>query len=131
MKTVTVNPSTILVKWYIIDAQDIVLGRLASKAAGLIMGKHKTAWAPNQDLGDHVIIINADKVALTGKKRETIRYFNQVQATRPGFPIRHAVKGMLPHTILGKHMSAKLHIYDGAKHPHEAQQPEVVSLKTA
>jgi large subunit ribosomal protein L13 len=143
MKTVTVNPSTITEKWFIIDAEDVVLGRLASKAAGLIMGKHKTAWSPNQDLGDHVIIINAEKVALTGNKRLSMRYFShsthpggwrnltidQVQASRPGFPIRRAIKGMLPHTILGKHMSSKLHVYDGAKHPHEAQKPEVLSLK--
>lgn len=143
MKTVVVNPKTIATKWFIIDANDVVLGRLASKAASLLMGKTKTAWSPNQDLGDHVIVINADKVALTGKKRETMRYFNhsthpggwrelsvaQAQAVRPGYPVRHAIRGMLPHTILGDHMAKKLHIYSGESHPHAAQKPEVLALK--
>jgi large subunit ribosomal protein L13 len=143
MKTVTVNPKTISRKWHIIDAQGMVLGRLASLAAGLLMGKHKKAWAPNQDHGDFVIVINAEKVALTGNKREEIRYFahstypgghrsltvTQSQQIRPGYPIRHAIKGMLPHTILGKHMSKKLYIYDGEKHPHAAQKPEPLARK--
>jgi large subunit ribosomal protein L13 len=143
MKTVTVNPKTIPTKWYIIDANDVVLGRLASKAANILMGKTKAAWAPNQDLGDHVIIINADKVALTGKKRDTMRYFNhsthpggwrelsvtQAQAIRPGYPVRYAIQGMLPKTILGDHMAKKLHVYGGADHPHAAQKPEVLVLK--
>jgi ribosomal protein L13 len=143
MKTVTVNPKTISTKWFIIDANDVVLGRLASTAASILMGKKKAAWSPNQDLGDHVIIINADKVALTGKKRETMRYFNhsthpggwrelsvtQAQTVRPGYPVRHAIKGMLPHTILGDHMAKKLHVYGGESHPHAAQKPEVLALK--
>jgi large subunit ribosomal protein L13 len=143
MKTVTVNPKTISTKWFIIDANDVVLGRLASKAAAILMGKNKAAWSPNQDLGDHVIIINAGKIALTGKKRETMRYFNhsthpggwrelsvaQAEAVRPGYPVRHAIKGMLPHTILGEHMAKKLHVYSGESHPHAAQKPEVLALK--
>ncbi len=143
MKTVTVNPKTITSKWFIIDAKDVVLGRLASTAASLLMGKTKIAWAPNQDLGDHVIIINAEHIAMTGKKRDEIKYFNhsthpgghrtlsvtQAQAIRPGYPLRHAIKGMLPHTILGEHMGKKLFIYDGEKHPHAAQKPEVLSIK--
>ena len=138
MKTVTVDSKAISRKWHIIDAKGMVLGRLASVAAGLLMGKHKKAWAPHQDHGDYVIIINAEKVALTGKKREDIRYFahstypgghrslsvTQAQQIRPGYPIRHAIKGMLPHTSLGHAMSKKLHIYDGETHPHTAQKPE-------
>jgi large subunit ribosomal protein L13 len=143
MKTVTVNPKTIAKKWYLIDANDVVLGRLASKAAHILMGKNKRAFAPNQDLGDHVIIINAEKVALTGKKRDTIRYFahsthpggwrtlsvTEAQKARPGYPIKHAIRGMLPKTILGDHMARKLFIYDGESHPHAAQKPEVLSVK--
>lgn len=143
MKTVIVNPKTIAKKWYIIDANDVVLGRLASKAARILMGKNKAAFSPNQDLGDHVIIINAEKVALTGKKRETMRYFahsthpgghrtltvTQAQKIRPGYPIRHAIRGMLPKTILGDHMVKKLFIYDGDKHPHAAQKPEALAVK--
>jgi large subunit ribosomal protein L13 len=143
MTTVTVNPKTIAKKWYIIDANDVVLGRLASKAAQVLMGKNKRAYVPNHDLGDHVIIINAEKVALTGNKRETMRYFahsthpgghrtltvTQAQKIRPGYPIKHAIRGMLPKTILGENMAKKLFIYDGAKHPHAAQKPEVLSVK--
>ena len=143
MKTVTVNPKTVARKWYLIDANDAVLGRLASKAAQILMGKNKPAFAPNQDLGDHVVIINAEKIAFTGKKRETMRYFAhsthpgghrtltvaQAQKIRPGYPIKHAIRGMLPKTILGDHMAKKLFIYDGEKHPHEAQKPEVLGIK--
>lgn len=143
MKTVTVNPKTIASKWFIIDAKDVVLGRLATKVVHILMGKHKAAWAPNQDLGDHVIVINADKVALTGNKRETMRYFQhsthpggwrelsvtQAQAIRPGYPVRYAIKKMLPKTILGDHIAKKLHVYGGESHPHAAQKPQVLAAK--
>jgi large subunit ribosomal protein L13 len=143
MKTVTVNPTTIAKKWYLIDANDVVLGRLASKVASILMGKKKAVYAPNEDYGDNVIIINAEKIALTGKKRETMRYFAhsthpggwrtlsvaEAQKARPGYPIKHAVKGMLPKTILGENMAKKLFIYDGASHPHAAQKPETLSVK--
>ena len=143
MKTVTVNPKTIAKKWYIIDAKDVVLGRLASTVAGILMGKNKPAWAPNQDLGDFVIIVNADQIALTGNKRQEMRYFNhstypggwrtlsvdQASKIRPGYPVRHAIKGMLPHTLLGRAMFKNLHIYGDDKHPHAAQKPEVLALK--
>ena len=143
MKTVTVNPKTIAKKWYILDAQGMVLGRLASKAARLLMGKNKSSWSPHHDVGDHVVVINAEKIALTGTKREDMRYFNhstypggwrtltvdQAQKIRPGYPILHAIKGMLPHTSLGRKMAKKLFIYDGTVHPHGAQKPETLALK--
>lgn len=143
MKTVFVNPGTVSSKWFIIDAKDVVLGRLASKVAPILMGKLNKAWAPNQDLGDNVIIINAEKVALTGKKRDTMRYFNhsthpggwrelsvtQAQAINPGYPVWHAIKRMIPKTILGDHMLKKLHIYGGEAHPHAAQKPVALALK--
>jgi large subunit ribosomal protein L13 len=143
MKTVTVNPKSVAKKWYIIDATDVVLGRLATKAASILMGKHKTSWAPNEDMGDFVIVVNADKVALTGNKRETMRYFNhsthpggwrelsvsEAQAIRPGFPVRYAIKKMLPKTILGDHMGRKLFVYGGESHPHAAQKPEALAVK--
>lgn len=143
MKTVFVNLESVEPKWFIIDAKDVVLGRLASKVAPILMGKNNKAWAPNQDLGDNVIIINADKVALTGKKRDTMRYFNhsthpggwrtlsvaQAQAIRPGYPVWHAIKRMVPKTILGDHMLKKLHIYGGETHPHSAQKPVALAAK--
>lgn len=130
-------------KWVLVDAKDVVLGRLASKVVPILMGKNKTNWAPNQDLGDNVVIINADQVALTGKKRETMRYFNhsthpggwrelsvaQASAITPGYPVWHAIKRMIPKTILGDHMLKKLHIYGGSEHPHAAQKPVALAVK--
>jgi large subunit ribosomal protein L13 len=143
MKTVTANPQNETRKWWVIDAKDAVLGRLSTTAAKLLMGKHKASYHPAHDHGDFVVIINADKVALTGTKREDIRYFNhsqypggwreltvaQAQSNRPGYPIRHAIHGMLPHTDLGRAIEKKLHIYDGENHPHAAQKPEPVKIR--
>ncbi len=145
MKTMTINPEAQSRKWWVIDANDAVLGRLSSTAARLLMGKHKKTYDPSHDHGDNVIIINAEKVVFTGNKREDMRYFNhsqypggwrnlsvaQVQANRPGFPIQHSILGMLPHTTLGRAMAKKLHIYDGNKHPHGAQKPEALVLRKA
>jgi large subunit ribosomal protein L13 len=145
MKTVTINPGTLERKWWVIDARDAVLGRLSSTAARLLIGKHKTTYSPAHDHGDFVIVINADKVAMTGNKRQDIRYFNhsqyaggwrnlsvaQVSAKRPGYPVRHAILGMLPHNTLGRHMAAKLHVYAGEQHPHAAQKPEAFPLKSS
>ena len=142
MKTPTINPETFPKKWWVIDARETVLGRLSSTAAKLLIGKHKKTYDPSHDHGDFVIVINAEKVALTGNKREDIRYFNhsqypggwrnlsvaQVQASRPGFPVKHAILGMLPHNTLGRQMAKKLHIYDGDQHPHGAQKPELVKV---
>ncbi|WP_156252185.1 50S ribosomal protein L13 [Pseudactinotalea terrae] len=124
--------------WYVIDATDVVLGRLASQAATLLRGKHKPTFAPHVDGGDFVVIINADKVALTGSKREDkIAYshsgypgglkatsYAQLLATRPERVVEKAIRGMLPKTSLGRAQLRKLKVYTGAEHPHSAQQPQ-------
>jgi large subunit ribosomal protein L13 len=124
-------------QWFVIDASDVVLGRLASQTARLLRGKHKPIFAPHVDTGDFVIIINASKVALTGAKREAKQYYRhsgypgglratsytELLATRPKLAVEKAVKGMLPHTTLGRQMLSKLKVYDGPDHPHQAQQP--------
>ena len=130
-------------KWHVIDANDVVLGKLASHAARLLMGKHKTTWAPFLDMGDHVIVLNAAKVKLTGKKDEQKIYRNytgytgglvetgaaKVRATKPIRMIEEAISGMLPKTKLGKQMYRKLKVYAGDKHPHAAQQPAALVIK--
>jgi len=142
MTTVTIDPGTVERKWWVIDARDAVLGRLSSTAARLLVGKHKKTYSPAHDHGDFVIIINADKVAMTGNKRLDMRYFShsqyaggwrnlsvaQVEAKRPGYPVRHAILGMLPHNPRGRAMATKLHVYAGDKHPHAAQKPEVFEI---
>ncbi len=129
-------------KWYIVDAEDKVLGRFASKIAVLLRGKHKPAFSPHQDHGDHVIVINAKKIRLTGKKSEKKRYyrhsgypgglkeltFQRMMAKKPEWVIEHAVRGMLPHNRLGRKMFKKLKVYEGPEHPHKAQQPEVLEI---
>ena len=123
--------------WFILDAQDVVLGRLASKAAMLLMGKHKPIYTPFLDTGDHVIVINAEKVKLTGQKEHDKLYrrhsgypgglreveARKMRATRPQRMVELAISGMLPKNKLGKHMYRKLNVYAGSKHPHQAQQP--------
>jgi large subunit ribosomal protein L13 len=127
--------------WYLIDARDAILGRVATQAATLLMGKHKPIYTPFLDTGDHVVIINADKVRLTGAKEEQKLYRHhtgypgglvemsarKMRATRPARMIELAVAGMLPKTKLGKRMFRKLRVYAGDKHPHQAQQPVPVS----
>ncbi len=124
-------------KWHLIDANDAVLGKLAGKAARLLMGKHKAIYAPFLDTGDHVIVINAEKVKLTGAKddQKVYRHFTgypgglvemgakRVRANKPTRMIEDAIFGMLPKTKLGKQMYRKLKVYAGGKHPHQAQQP--------
>ena len=126
-------------KWFVVDAQDQVLGRLASHVANLLAGKLKPTWVPFMDMGDHVIIINAEKVKLTGKKLEQKMYYrysgfpggmksvsaHDLKAKRPDRMVEIAVKGMLPKNKLGRAMASKLKVYAGATHPHTAQQPEV------
>ena len=143
MKTVTINPKTVARKWWIIDAKEKVMGRLASEAARLLMGKHRKTYSPSHDQGDFVVVINANNVALTGNKRQDLRYFRhsmypggwrelsvaQAQTNRPGYPLRHAILGMLPNNSLGWKMAKKLHIYGGYRHPHAAQKPEPVVLR--
>ncbi len=129
-------------KWHVIDAQDVVLGRLATKVATIIRGKHKPIFTPNMDTGDFVIVINADKVKLTGKREQLKTYFThsmypggvkvktfaELLEKKPEFVIQHAVKGMLPKNRLGRKLIKKLKVYAGSEHPHAAQQPEVLSI---
>jgi large subunit ribosomal protein L13 len=125
-------------QWYVLDAENVVLGKLASQAAMLLMGKHKTGYTPFLDTGDHVIVINAAKVKLTGKKDEQKVYHRftgypgglvtvgarKMRATRPARMVEDAIFGMLPKTKLGKQMYRKLRVYAGEKHPHSAQKPQ-------
>ncbi len=129
-------------KWYLVDAKDQVLGRLATKVARIIRGKNKAIFTPHTDTGDFVVVINADKVRMTGKRESLktyskhsmypgglkVRSFTEVMAKKPEFVVENAVKGMLPKTRLGKKLITKLKVYSGESHPHTAQKPEVLSL---
>jgi len=129
-------------KWFVIDATDQVLGRLATKAASVIRGKNKAIFTPNMDTGDFVIVINAGKVKMTGKRELQKTYFRhsgypgggrtssfaEMMEKRPEFVIEKAVKGMLPKNRLGRKLVTKLKVYAGAEHPHAAQQPEALSV---
>ncbi|MBE3587475.1 MAG: 50S ribosomal protein L13 [Thermoanaerobacteraceae bacterium] len=141
-KTYMAKPGEIERKWYILDATDKPLGRLAAEAARILRGKHRPQFTPHVDTGDHVIIINAGKVILTGnklKKKKYIRHsgypgglkvmgYDHLLATRPELAVEKAVTGMLPHNRLGARMAKKLKVYRGAEHPHQAQKPEVWSM---
>jgi len=142
MKTVVVNTDSIQRQWYVIDGGSLPLGRLASKVAQLLIGKGKVAYSPNQDHGDNIIVINSDKVKLTGKKPETKFYFRH--STYPGGAkfrsykeqmaldstqvIVHAVKGMVDKNARGRAILRKLHVYAGNTHPHSAQLPQPLSI---
>lgn len=142
MRTFTPKPGDVERSWYVIDATDVVLGRLASQAAQLLRGKHKPVFAPHVDAGDYVIIINADKVALTGNKRDTklayrhsgypgglrsVKYSDLLEK-RPEMAVEKAIKGMLPHNKLADEQIKKLKVYRGAEHPHAAQQPQTFTI---
>jgi large subunit ribosomal protein L13 len=136
------NAQTVERKWYVVDANGMVLGRLASQVANILRGKHKPTYTPHVDTGDHVIIVNADKIVLTGKKLDQKYYYHHsgyvggLKATKyrrlmedkPEFVVRHAVVGMLPKGPLGRKMATKMHIFAGAEHNHAAQQPEALDL---
>ena len=138
VKTYSPRESEIDRRWFVVDAADETLGRLASRIATVLVGKHKPTWAPNLDSGDHVIVLNASRIAVTRNKRDTklyIRHSGYPQGykeetlghlleRRPEEVIRRAVKGMLPHNRLGAQQLRKLKIYAGADHPHQAQRPE-------
>ena len=138
MRTYTPKPGDVARTWHVIDATDVVLGRLATQVATLLRGKHKATFAPHVDNGDFVIVINADKVALTGNKRETkLAYrhsgypgglrsvtYAELLAKRPERAIEKAVRGMLPKNSLAAQQLSKLKVYTGAEHPHAAQQPK-------
>lgn len=142
MKTVFVNTKTIKRQWYIIDANDVVVGRLATRISAMLMGKGKPLYAPSQDLGDYMVVVNADKVRLTGKKADAKTYFRHT--LHPGGGrfrtfkkqreldstkiVRLAVRGMLPKTVLGNAIIKKLFIYCGEAHPHTAQKPAPLTV---
>ena len=142
MKTFSAKADEVARKWWLIDAQDQVLGRVAVKAANLLRGKEKPIFTPHVDTGDFVIVINADKVQLTGKKEEQKTYMSfsgfvgghkseNVRARRARHPellVEHAVRGMIPHNRLGRAVYRKLKVYAGAEHPHDAQQPTKVDV---
>ena len=136
------TPSTIERKWYVVDAADKTLGRLAAEVAKVLRGKHKPTFTPHMDTGDHVIIINADKVRLTGKNLVPKVYFRHsgylggdkytkagdMLAKNPVRMVELAVRGMVPHNRLGSQIIKKLHVYAGSEHPHAAQKPEVLTI---
>jgi len=129
-------------KWYVVDAEGEVLGRLATRVAGMLRGKHKPQYAPHLDVGDHIIVINAAGIVLTGQKaeqKEMTRYsgypgglkrlsYKTLLKKKPEMVVERAIKGMLPHTKLGRKMAKKLKVYAGPEHPHEAQKPEPLKL---
>jgi len=144
MPTFSAKPSDITNDWYVVDAEDQVLGRLATEVARVIRGKHKPIFTPHMDTGDHVIVINASKVRVTGRKAEQKQYYRHtgymgherftpfatMLAKQPERVIEKAVYGMLPKTALGRQkLRIKLRVYPGAEHPHAAQQPKVLTLK--
>ncbi|MDR1759404.1 MAG: 50S ribosomal protein L13 [Fibrobacter sp.] len=142
MKTIMVNPKTVARQWKVVDAAGKPLGRVATEVARLLMGKHKPIYSPNVDTGDFVVVINAEKVSVTGNKEMQKKYFHHTGhmggerwinfkdqlEKHPTAPLEDAIWGMLPHSNLGRKMMKKCKIYAGAEHPHQAQNPETVSL---
>jgi large subunit ribosomal protein L13 len=142
LKTFSPKQSDIKRKWYLVDANNQVLGRLASQVAHILRGKHKTVFAPHVDAGDHVVIINANKIRVTGKKASQKRYthytgypgglretsFESLLARHPERILEHAIRGMLPHNRLGRQMIKKLKVYRGEAHPHTSQNPEELNF---
>lgn len=138
MKSYIAKPAEVERKWYVIDAEDKTLGKIASEVASILRGKKKPIYTPHVDTGDYVIVINAEKVRVTGKKEEQKIYkshsgypgglkettLRELRAKKPEEIIRHAVKGMMPKGKLGRQMFKKLKVYDGPEHPHTAQNPE-------
>ena len=143
MKSFMASPATIERKWYVIDAQGQTLGRLSSEIAKILRGKNKPTFTPHVDTGDNVIVINAEKIKVTGKKMDQKIYYNhsdypggmrettlkEMLDKKPTDVITLAVKGMLPKGPLGRSMIEKLHVYAGAEHPHAAQKPEALEIK--
>ena len=142
MKTYIDKKSDIAKKWYLVDADGKVLGRVASKVASLLRGKHKPTYTPFLDMGDNVVVINTGKVRLTGNKELQKKYYRhtgypggirersylEAMKKDPTFPMRNAIKGMLPHNRLGRKQLSNVKIYAGDVHPHEAQKPEILEL---
>ena len=142
MKTFMASPATITRKWYVVDATDMTLGRLSSEVAKILRGKNKPIFTPHMDCGDYVIVVNAEKIKVTGKKMDQKIYYHHSDyvggmkvttlreklAKKPTEVVEMAVKGMLPKGPLGRQMYTKLHVYTGAEHPHAAQKPEVLTF---
>lgn len=142
MKTYMPKPKDVQRGWYVIDAEGAVLGRLASEVAGVLRGKHKPTWAPHVDVGDHVVVVNAAKVRLTGEKEGKKIYYRhsqypgglreipyeQLAERRPERLVEQAVRGMLPKTRLGRRMLRKLSVHAGPDHPHQGQRPRELRL---
>ncbi|EPZ37957.1 MULTISPECIES: 50S ribosomal protein L13 [Anoxybacillus] len=143
MRTYMAKPNEVERKWYVVDAEGKTLGRLASEVAAILRGKHKPTYTPHVDTGDHVIIINAEKVELTGKKLTNKLYYRhslhpgglkvrtalEMRTNYPEQMLEKAIRGMLPKGSLGRQMFKKLHVYRGSEHPHQAQKPEVYELR--
>lgn len=141
-KTYVAKPSEVERDWYVVDAEDQVVGRLASQIAAILRGKHKPSFTPHVDCGDFVIVVNADKIRFTGNKEAKKQYFkysgypggeslhtpDEMRARKPTFIIQNAVKGMMPKGPLGRSMLKKLKVYAGPEHPHEAQQPKELTI---
>ena len=142
MKTQVAKKEEVVREWYLVDAENLVLGRMATRIADVLRGKNKPLFTPSVDTGDFVIVVNADKIVLTGKKTTDKMYYShsgypggiksvnagELQEKKPGEIIKQAVKGMLPKNKLARHMLNKLKIYSGPDHPHEAQQPKPLSI---
>ena len=143
MSTFMANPDKIERKWYVVDASGCTLGRLAAQVASILRGKNKPIYTPHEDCGDYVIIVNAEKIKVTGKKLDQKVYYRhseyaggmkaftlrQLIATKPVFVVENAIEGMLPKGPLGRQMFTKLHVYEGPEHKHAAQKPEVLEIK--
>jgi len=143
MKTHQVTPDQIVRRWYLVDAEGQTLGRLASRVAQILRGKHKPIYTPHMDTGDHVLVVNAEKVRLTGKKLDQKRYYRhsgypgglketpirRMLETHPERVLELAIKGMMPKGKLGRAMTRKLRVYAGSEHPHRAQQPVSIDLE--
>ena len=144
-KTHSVRAADIVRAWWVVDADGMTLGRMATRIAGVLLGKGKPAYAPHLEVGDNVIVVNAEKVHVTGKKLTDKIYYRHtgypgglkettletMLATFPDRPITKAVKGMLPKNKLGKHALRRMHVYAGPEHPHEAQEPQILKLDSA
>lgn len=142
-KSFMANAQNVERKWYVVDATDLVLGRLSTEVATILRGKHKPTFTPNVDCGDYVIIVNAEKIAFTGNKLEDKFYYRhsgypgglkkrnakRMLELQPEKVLEKSIRGMLPHNTLGENMYKKLFVYSGAEHPHQAQKPEVLNLR--
>ena len=145
MKTFSPKPSDIQREWFVVDAENLILGRMATEVARILRGKHKPIFAPHVDVGDHVIVINADKIRLTSDKAEKkmvyrhsgypgglkTRSYADLLIEQPAEVVRNSIKGMLPHNRLGAQMATKLKVYAGSEHPHAAQKPTELVLAAA